>query len=75
MYILFINSGGMCNIFFLLNLIIIIYKKSCSTQPMWVGLNFFLTHHGGLGHKISSTQPIHTPKKGRDESEVTEVVR
>ena len=29
-----------------------------STQPMWtyvmgwVGLNFFLTHHGGLGQKI-----------------------
>ena len=62
--------------FFLLNLIIIIiYIKSCSTQPMWVGLNFFLTHHGGFGQKIPLTQPIHTPKKGRDESEVTEVVR
>ena len=69
--------------FFLLNLIIIVIKKNLSnpwvqldpTQPMWVGLNFFFTHHGGLGQKIPSTQPIHTPKKGRDESEVTEVVR
>ena len=23
----------------------------------WVRLNFFLTHHGGLGQKIPSTQP------------------
>ena len=37
-----------------------------STQPMWVGLDlcdrldcveFFLTHHGGLGQKIPSTRP------------------
>ena len=37
-----------------------------STRPMWVGLGwiyvmgwveFFLTHHGGLGQKILSTQP------------------
>ena len=48
-----------------------------STRPMWVwvGLNlcdglgwvglgwveFFLTHHGGLGQKFPSTRPIHTP--------------
>ena len=41
-----------------------------STQPMWVGLDlcdglcwveFFLTHHGGLGQKISLTQLMHTP--------------
>ena len=23
----------------------------------WVGLNFFFTHHGGLGQKITSTRP------------------
>ena len=31
-----------------------------STRPMWVGLGwveFFLAYHGGLGQKISSTQP------------------
>ena len=56
MYILFINSGGRYDIFFLLNLIIIVIKKII--QPMgsirldpahvgwtyvmgWVGLNFF----------------------------------
>ena len=28
----------------------------------WIGLNFFfLTHHDGLGPKISSTRPMHTP--------------
>ena len=27
----------------------------------WIGLNFFLTHHGGLGQKIPSTRPMHTP--------------
>ena len=46
-----------------------------STQPnpyglSWVGLDlcnglgwvkFFLTHHGGLGQKISLTRPMHTP--------------
>ena len=26
----------------------------------WVGLNFFLTHHGGLGQKILSTRFMHT---------------
>ena len=53
---------------FLLNLIIIVIKKKIvqpmgSTQPMWVGLDlcdglgwveFFLTHHGGLGQKTST---------------------
>ena len=68
MYILFINSSGRRDIFFLLNLIIIVIKKI--NQPMWVGLDlcdelgwveFFLTHHGGLGQKISLTQsnPTH----------------
>ena len=68
MYILFINSNDKCGIFFLLNLIIIVIKKILPnpwvqldpTRPMWVGLNFFLTHHGGLGQKISLTQPMHT---------------
>ena len=64
MYILFINSGGRRDIFFLLNLIIIVIKKI--NQPMWVGLDlcdelgwvgFFLTHHGGLGQKIFLTRP------------------
>ena len=29
----------------------------------WVGLGwiFFFTHHGGLGQKIPSTRPTHTP--------------
>ena len=44
MHIFFINSGGKCDIFFLLNLIIIVIKKKNvqpmgSTQPMWVGLD------------------------------------
>ena len=66
MYILFINLVGRCYIFFfLLNLIIIVIKKIVQpdpTQPMWVGLGwtyvmswvgveFFLTHHGELGQK------------------------
>ena len=64
MYILFINSSGRRDIFFLLNLIIIVIKKI--NQSMWVGLDlcdelgwveFFLTHHGGLGQKISLTRP------------------
>ena len=38
-------------------------------RPMWVGLDlcnglgwveFFLTHHSGLGQKILSTRPMHT---------------
>ena len=32
----------------------------------WVGLNFFLTHHGGFGQKISLTRPIHTPRLNHD---------
>ena len=39
-------------------IIIIIIKKSCPTQSMWIGLDLydglhwiFLTHHGGLGWK------------------------
>ena len=49
MYIFFINSGGRCNIFFLLNLIIIVTKKKKKNsnlwvqpnpiRPMWVGLD------------------------------------
>ena len=27
----------------------------------WVGLNFLLIHHGGLGQKIDSTRSMHTP--------------
>ena len=39
----------------------------------WVGLDlcdglgwveFFLTHYGKLGQKISSTRPVHTPSSG-----------
>ena len=58
--------------FFLLNLIIIIIIKFLKpmglTQPNpthvgWVGfmwwVEFFFTHHGGLGQKILSTQPMH----------------
>ena len=68
MYILFINSGGKCDIFFSAQF----NNKNCPThgfnptQPNpcglgWVGLNFFLTHYGGLGQKIPSTRPMHTP--------------
>ena len=68
MYILFINSGGKCNIFFSVQFNNNSNKKKLSnpwiqsdpTQPMcWVEI--FLTHHGGLGRKIPSTRPIHTP--------------
>ena len=67
MYILFINSGGKCDIFFLLNLIIIVKKKLSNpwVQPNPCGLGrvkFFLTHHGGLGEKIPLTRPMHTPR-------------
>ena len=69
MYILFINLGGKCDIFFLAqfnnrN------KKNCPThgfnltQPDPCGLGwveFFLIHHGGLGQKITLTRPMHTP--------------
>ena len=81
MYILFINLGSKCDIFFLINLIIIAIKKIIqpmdSTQPNpthmgwvglgltyvmgWIGLKKNLTHHGGLGQKIPSIRPIHTP--------------
>ena len=46
-----------------------------STQPMWVGLDLcdglgcveiFLTYHGGLGQKIPSTRPMHTPSGCND---------
>ena len=56
MYILFINSSGKCDIYFF--------------NVGWVGLDlcdglgwveFFLTHHSGLGQKIISTRLIHTP--------------
>ena len=70
MYIFFINSSGRYDIFFfLLNLIIIVIKKKNlsnsrvqpdPTQPMWVRLGwveFFLTHHGGLGQKLSLSRP------------------
>ena len=47
-----------------------------STRPMWGGvgwvglgwtyvigwIEFFFTHHGGLGQKIPSTRPMHTPR-------------
>ena len=57
-----------------------------STRPnrlMWVGLDlcnglgwveFFLTHHGGLGQKILSTRPMHTPKK-MCEREINKIIR
>ena len=71
MYILFIYLGGKCDIFFfLLNLIIIVIKKIIQLMGWvgsgWVGLDlcdglgwveFFLTYHGRLGQKISSTPP------------------
>ena len=66
MYILFINLGGKCEIFFLLNLIIIVIKKNLSNpwvQPNPCGLGwieFFLTHHGGLSQKIPSPRPNST---------------
>ena len=66
MYILFINLGGKCDIFFSAQFNYNSNKKKLSnpwvqpnpTQLMWVvGLGwveFFLTHHGGLGQKIPS---------------------
>ena len=71
MYILSINSGGKCDIFFSAQFNNNSNKKKLSnpwvqpdpTQSMWIGLNlsdglgwveFFLTHHGGLGQKIPS---------------------
>ena len=72
MYILFINSSGKCDIFFSAQFNNNSNKKKLSnpwvqpnpTQLMWVGLGWveiFLTHHGGLGKKILSTRPMHTP--------------
>ena len=68
MYILFINLGGKCDLYFSAQFNNNSNKKKLSnpwvqpnpTQPMWVGLDlcdglgwveFFLTHHGGLGQK------------------------
>ena len=51
-------------------IIIKFVKPMGSTRPMWVGLDlcngsgwveFFFTHHGGLGQKIPLTRPMHTP--------------
>ena len=60
MYILFINLGGRCDIFFSGPT-----HEFNSTHVMgWVGFDlceelgwveFFLTHHGELGQKIPST--------------------
>ena len=76
MYILFINSGDKCNILFFAQFNNNSKKKNCPTHGFnpthvgWVGLDlcdrlgwveFFLTHHGGLGKKIPSTRPMHTP--------------
>ena len=76
MYILFINSDGKCDIFFSTQFNNNSNKKNCPThgfnltQPNPCGLDwayvmgwveFFLTHHGGLGQKIPSTRPMHTP--------------
>ena len=61
MYILFINLDNKCDIFFLLNLIIIVIKKICPTHEFnpihvgWVGLNFF--NPPWLGQKILLTRP------------------
>ena len=34
----------------------------------WVGLDFFLTHHGGLGWKNFSTRPMLVPVRNHQES-------
>ena len=69
MYILFINSSSKCDIFFSAQFNNNNNNKNCPTQGFnpthvgWVGLGwveFFLTHHDGLGQKIPSTQPMHT---------------
>ena len=68
MYILFINLGGKCDIFFSAQFNNNSNKKKLSNpwvQPNpcglgWVGLGwieFFLTHHGGLSQKIPSPRP------------------
>ena len=75
MYILFINSGGKCDIYFSNQFNNNSNKKKIvqpmgSTRPMWVGLDlcdelgwveFFLTHHCRLGQKMPLTRPMHTP--------------
>ena len=65
MYILFINSGGKCDIFFLLNLIIIVIK--IIVQPIgWVGLNCFWPTMVGCVKKspqLDPTRPKHTPRE------------
>ena len=68
MYILFINLGGKCDIYFSAQFNNNSNKKKIvqpmgSTQTMWVVLDlsdglgwveFFLTHHGGLGQETST---------------------
>ena len=60
MYILFINSGGKYDIYFSAQFNNNSNKKNCPIHVGWVGLgwiyvigwvglNFFLTHHGVLG--------------------------
>ena len=83
MYILFINLGSKCDIFFSNQFNNNSNKKNYPTdgfnptQPNpthmgwvglgltyvmgWIGLKKNLTHHDGLGQKISSIRPIHTP--------------
>ena len=63
MYILFINSGGKYDIFFLLNLIII-KKKNCPTHGLdlrdglgWVELIFFLPTMVGWVKKSPQLDP------------------
>ena len=69
MYILFINSSSKCDIFFSAQFNNNNNNKNCPTLGFnpthvgWVGLGwveFFLTHHDGLGQKIPSTRPMHT---------------
>ena len=56
-----------------------------STRPMWVGLDlcdglgwieFFLTHHGGLGQKIPLTQlnPTHAHPYPKAKANVTQTL-
>ena len=70
------TPSSKCDIFFSAQFNNNSNKKSCPTHGFnlthmgwvglmwWVGLNFFLVHHGGLGQKISSTDLtwlMHTP--------------
>ena len=74
MYILFINLGDKCDFFFSTQFNNNSNKKKLSNPWVglgrvglmwWVGFGWvgFLTHHNGLGQKISSTRPnlIYTP--------------